>query len=601
MASRCAAALVAAVLSFSAFAESPSTQLDPVVVTATREETPISALSSSVSVITREDIERLQSNDLADLLRGIPGIDVTRSGGPGAPASVFIRGAESNHTLFLIDGVRYTTETFYNAQIQNLTPEAIERIEIVKGPRSALWGSDAVGGVVNIITRRAANGISGDASLRGGSYGTRDLAGRVGYGGSLGRASLSLQSQDFDGYPPLQGSTVNRGHDSLNIAFDGRLKLGDFTLDARHLQAEGTNEYVQFGANRSQGYLNRVTALELGAPLGAGWRTRLIASLAYDTVEQREPGDPARPAQLDFIEVDRRSLEWETRGSLPGTDLIGGLSTSSSRLDNVYYSAFGDGDVRDRTERNAIFLQGSGDIGPVDLLLAVRETDHADFGHAATGNFEAGLLVWDGGRAALAVGNAFKEPELTDLFGPFGNPDLEPERSKSAELNFRQSLGTRQLVTMAIYENRIKDMIEYDPDTFMPFNQHTRIRGIEAGWRFEGESLSAHLSGNLQNPKSEVTGKRLVRRSQQSAQAGISYRTGRIQAGTDVQACGSRIDSNDARMGGYTLLNADLRVKLVESLSLSLRGENLLDKNYELVDGFRTPRSSGYATLRYQF
>lgn len=588
-----------------------TTPLDPIVVTATRDAAPTSTLSASVDVLTRADIERLQANDLADLLRQVAGLDVTRSGGPGSPASVFIRGAESNHTLFLIDGVRYTTESFLNAQIQNLAPEAIERIEIVKGPRSALWGSDAIGGVVNIITRNAGRGLNAGASLRGGSYGTLDAAGRVAWGGDAGSLSLDVQREDFDGHPPLRSGTRDLGHDDLNVSAHGATQLGAVALSARHLQATGTNEYVSFGSELAQDYRNRVSAIEAGGELPGDWKTRLIASLAYDELRQRQASDPSRPTLRDFTEVERRNLEWLTEGSIASFDLSGGLTTGTSDIDSVFYSSYGDSVTDDRTKRHAVFAQVDTTFGRVDERIALRYTRHDQFGAATTGNVEFGVQAWSGARLGLAAGTGFKEPELTDLFGPFGNPNLDPERSKSLELNLRQALGAHQIVTLAVYENHTDDLIGVDPMTFALINiDETRTRGVEAGWRHTDERWSARLSATAQDPEDRSSGDRLLRRSASSAQAALDYRWGRFEPGIDVQAYGSRRDAifdpatskmASVRLGGYALLNASLRMQIVDGLSLALRGENLLDADYELVSGYRTPQASGYVTLRYTY
>ena len=267
----------------------------------------------------------------------------------------------------------------------------------------------------------------------------------------------------------------------------------------------------------------------------------------------------------------------------------------------MFFSGFGDSVTQDETQRDAAFAQAQWNAGAFDTLLALRYTDHDQFGSVTTGNLELGYAVSESLRLGLAAGNAFKEPDLTDLFGAFGNPDLKPERSRSAELNLRYALGAQQVLTAALYENRIEDMIEFDPATFTPFNQSTRNRGLEAGWRYEGESLSLRLSGNVQNPESEVTGQRSARRSRESGLAGASYRIGRTEFGGELQASGDRVDSNGARLAGYALLGVHLRVTLAESLSLALRGDNLLDKEYEEIDGFNVAGSSGYLTLRYGF
>lgn len=594
------AAVAAVPVSAQVFEEAP-TPLDPLVVTATRSEQWQSDIVASVDVISRADIERAQANDLADLLSTIAGVDVTRNGGPGSSASVFIRGLESNHTLFLVDGVRYTTETFLNAQIQNLAPEMIERIEVVKGPRSGLWGSDAMGGVVQIITRRAADGVGGNLSLRGGSFGAREASGFVGYRDELSEVTLSLQGQSFDGFPPLRSGTEARGHENLNAHLRGERNFNGVRLGLRHLEATGTNEYVDFfGAAKSQDFTNRVSAIEAGASFDR-WDTRGTLSLASDDLLQREASDPARPDRFDFTQVQRRAAEWENKLTLDALSVTAGLAASRSDIDSGFYSEFGDSLVHDHSSQYAAFGRASTDWGPLTGAAAFRHARHNQFGGHSTGDFSLGWRLGST-RLGLSAGTAYKEPELTDLYGDFGNPDLVPERSASIEANLRRSIGRNQSLTLAAFQTIVSNLIVYNPATFAPDNiERARVRGVEAGWRLYDGSWDLGLAGSMQNPVNETTHQTLLRRSRRSLSAHTGRDFGSWSTQIEVQAHGARADVGDVRLGGYSVLNSSLGYSFGPEWRLSLRAENLLDKDYQLIDGFRTPGRSGSLELRASF
>lgn len=606
-------ALLAAVAAVPVFAqdfEDRPTPLDPLVVTATRSEQSLSDIVASVDVISREAIERAQASDIAGLLRTVAGIDVTRNGGPGASVSVFIRGLESNHTLFLVDGVRYTSESFLNAQVQNLAPEMIERIEIVKGPHSGLWGSDAMGGVVNIITRRPQEAFGGNAMLRIGSQGAREASGFIGYRADRGELGLSLQAQQFDGFPPLRSGTEDRGHENLNANLRGAVDIGGARLGLRHMEATGINDY-DFGAPRSQDFTNRISAADLSGSLGS-WNTRGTLSLARDLLQQREPSDASRPQQFDYTEVRRRAVEWDNQFEVQGMAFAAGAAASQSDISSGFYSEFGDSFIEGRSAQHAVFGRAQLALGPVDSSFAARYSNHNRFGSFTTGDFALGYR-WNATRLGVASGTGYKEPELTDLYGDFGNPDLEPERSASIEINIRQDLGANQVLTVAGFQTIVSNLIAYTctancggPDFFddvyeLQNVERTRIRGLEARWQWVEGPWQSSLSGSMQNPINETTGQVLLRRSRRSVQAQLGRRFGDWSSHVEVLAHGERRDSGDVRLGGYALLGAALEYAIAPGWSIAARGDNLLDKDYELIEGFRTPPRIGSLALRATF
>ena len=242
------AALAAATFAMPARADDAATTLDPIIVTATRTPTLVSAVNASVTVISREQLVLLQGSDVGEALTQVAGIDVIRSGGPGqAPLSVFIRGSESNHTLVLVDGVRLNDSNSGIAALQDIPLESIERIEIVKGPRSNQWGSDAIGGVIHIITRDATQqGFSGDVMTRYGRYNSTDLSGTLNYRAAQGGISATLERQDTDGYPTFRGATLDAAHENIagTLSADWKLGSGKLTANGSPRSAASAAEYA---------------------------------------------------------------------------------------------------------------------------------------------------------------------------------------------------------------------------------------------------------------------------------------------------------------------------------------------------------------------
>ena len=266
-----------------------------VVVTATRTPTPIEEVLASVVVIDRDEIERSLAGDAGDLLRFHAGLDIARTGGPGQTTSLFIRGAESNHTLVMVDGVRINPGTIGQPGLQNLAPELIERIEVVKGPRSALYGTDAIGGVVNVITRRGSlDGWS--AQLGYGDYDTREASVIGGVAGDAGSLDLGLSWIDSAGFPTRSDDTVDRGFDNLSLTMGGNTSVGAVDLTARLWHAEGNTEYSDFFLTPvDQDFDN--SAASLKGAVATGDQGRLTVTAAYMKDEIRQNQSP------DFLET----------------------------------------------------------------------------------------------------------------------------------------------------------------------------------------------------------------------------------------------------------------------------------------------------------
>lgn len=606
------AALAAASFTLPASAQQDSTALDPVVVTATRSETPVSALNAAVTVITREQLTLLQGSDVGDALSQVAGVDVIRSGGPGqSPLSVFIRGSESNHTLVLVDGVRMNDGINGLASLEDIPLEAIERIEVVKGPRSNQWGSDAIGGVIHIITRQAAQtGFSGDVAARYGRYNSTDFSGTLGYRAADGGIGLTLERQDTDGYPSFKGATLDAGHENLAGSLSADYRLGSGKLSARHFQADGTTEYLgsaQATETNRYDFLRSTSALGWSGKLLPNWQTTLALQLAKDEREEQEPGFGAEP---DFTKTDRKGVDWQNVFALGAHQLTVGASYLDEDTDaNTFGSTFSES-----IKSKAVFAQDSVAHGRHSLLVSGRYTDHDSFGGYTTGAIDYGFAVTPEVTAGIGYGTAFRAPTASERFLSFppfftANPDLDPEKSRNLEASLKARIDATQTVAFHVYQNRIKDLIASTPDFSTLENiDKAKITGVEVDYQLVQGPWNLGLNANAQKAVDESSDQRLLRRASKSLSAQAGRKFGPHRLALQLQAVGDRPDldpvtfsTTNVKTGGYGLLTLLGEAQLMPRLTLGARVENLLDHDYQTVLGYRQSGIAGYGTLRYRW
>jgi vitamin B12 transporter len=585
-------------------AERDATGMPTIVVTATRIPQPIEEVLAPVIVIDRETIDRSVANDAGELLRFHAGLDMSRNGGPGQPAGVFIRGAESNHTLVLIDGVRTNPGTIGLPPLQNLAPEMIERIEVLKGPRSALWGSDALGGVINVVTRRG----SRDGWVVEAGYGDYDtykasLNGGFGFGQRQPDATppaaldFGIAWLESEGFPTRDFDDTDRGFENLNGNVQLRASLGPAEVALRHWRAQGTSEYSDFFLTPvDQDFETATTAAELQLPLGPG-DARFALTHLDDRIDQNQ--------SPDFLRTDRDTVEAQYDWQATSAHSVG-LGASYSHEDARSLS-FGD-EFDERTDLVSAFVQDRIAAGPHLALLALGYTDHETAGSAVTWNAEYGYAIGEHTRVFALAGSGFHAPDATDRYGFGGNPSLEPERSRNYEAGVRYALSARHTVEFSAFHTDIDDLIDFTVLSFDPFDGENRnvasarIQGLEASWAYAGEAWQARVEGIYQDPRDRADDSRLLRRARESLTVAVSRAFGPVTLGLDVLATGDRKDfgvPEDVTLDGYVLANLMATWRATPQWSLNARIENLLDEQYELADTFNTPDRGVYVTLRY--
>lgn len=607
--SRFRPAIALAVLVVSSPVLADALQLDDVVVTATRRAISAADALPPVIVIDRAEIERSQALDLADLLRFHAGVEIARNGGPGQLTSAFIRGANSNHALVLIDGVKVNPGTAGGAALQNIAPEVVERIEIVTGPRSSLYGSEAIGGVIHVITRRGAPGHEAGASIHAGRYGTRGAGGRVSWQDERFGAGVAATMLRSDGFPTYRDSDDARGFDNDTVNAWLRADFDRLALEASHWQASGNSEYSDFfRAPQDQDFTHRLTRLR-AAWSGARWRSTLTVARYLDRIEQGEQAfDPE-----DFVRTERDVIDWQSDlDFIHGLELTAGLTRTTERtagrsFGDVLESAPGLGRA-DRDE-DAAYLQAGTALGRHRLVAAARHTDHEVFGGVNTWNLDWGVPLGARWSLSAGAGRGFRAPSTSDLYAFGGNPELEPEVSRSYDLALTHRPDPDHELTLSLFHTTIRDLIVYfDPDGFMgPLpgrNENVgeaRIRGAEFGWDARYGDWRVTTTLLAQRPEDRDTGEWLLRRARQSATAQLLRTAGRHEFGLQLLAVGERRDFGNTRLAGYVLANATASFSLTERWTLRARLENLLDQDYELVEGYNTAGRGIYASLAYSY
>ncbi len=580
---------------------------EPVIVTASRLPESLEDTLSSVTVIERADIERAQARTLDELLAGVEGVSLARQGGVGQPTSLYLRGGESDHVLWLIDGVRIGSVTTGIPVIQDLPLDSIERIEIVRGPRSSLYGADAMGGVIQIFTRRG-GGSPPSLRLTGGSHGTVQAAASVGLGDASRWIDLQGSHLRTDGvnaclglpFPPGGGCFTSEPdldpyrNTSVNLRAGLRTEGGS-ELEAFLQRSEAEVAFDSSFLNESD-LMNQAAGVKWVATPREGWRSTLQAGRSWDeSTSFREGG-----AFTSVFDSRRDSATWQNDLRVGGNDLVLGLDWLRDRV------ASDAGYTRGSRSNRAAFAQFSRRSGAVDAALALRHDDNEQFGAHTTGSLSAGGRLSNGWHVHASYGTAFKAPSFNELYYPgFSNPDLRPERARSFEVGLRSSGGPVRWNVTA-YRSEIDELIAFDLVSFLPQNiSRAELRGVEGGaiwqqgpWRFE-QTLSWLQAEDRSD--GATRGRALARRPEWSGRTTFGRRAGRADLAASVQFAGRRYDdlANTRELGGYAVVDLTAEWQLNPSVTLQGRLANAFDRRYETATLYPALGREVFLTVRY--
>ncbi|MEO6024897.1 MAG: TonB-dependent receptor [Burkholderiales bacterium] len=591
-------------------------QADTMVVTANRTEERLAQTLQHTTLITQEQIRNSGAADLPTLLRQEAALEIAQSGGVGKQSSTFMRGANSNHTLVLIDGIRANSATVGATALDQIMLDQIDRIEVVRGNVSSLYGSEAIGGVIQIFTKRG----KGEPGLSiAGGYGTENSARfSAGYGGVAGstRFNVNLSAFHTDGF-----SAINR--DFIPLAFFS--KAGDedddgyrnLSFSANLSQEFSPGQSVGFTALHSDGWVEfdgdginsskpKLTTWSLYSSnqISEKWRSKVTLAQGIDDLKSFQDG-----TFKTRFKTTNNQLGWQNDIAITEEQsLVAGLEYLSQDVTSTTQFS-----TTDRTVASG-YLTYFGELGPHTVQVNGRYDRYSDFGGNFSGLLGYGYRITEQWRVSAGVSNAFRAPSFNELYDPnfgFGNPNLKPEKARSTELGLQYQTTTQRLKAV-IFRTRTDDLIVgvFDPVTFnFPASNvdHSESKGLELSYSGEFGPLQLRASFTEQRSKNRDTGERLLRRARSFGSLGAQYRLGDWRMGGEVLASGNREDFevrdpfDKVELSGYSVVNLTSSYQFTPNTRVAFRLENAFDKQYEWVRGYNTQGRSLFVSLAHEF
>lgn len=593
------------VTAFSAWAQ--DTSPDTLVVTANRFQQPVNSVLAPTDVVTREDIQRWQSKDLNDVMRRLPGVDISQSGGMGKSSSLYVRGTESRHVLVLIDGVPMARAGISNAiDIGQLPVSLVQRIEYIRGPRSAVYGSGAIGGVVNIITMSNDEKSQINAGMGSDSYQTYDGIMNKRFGDTIVTAAGAYETtrgfniqpdspyngdSDRDGYRNklFWGGVQHKFNDNVSGFFRGYGYTANSDYD------QGSYGYVG-GNDEAQNYTQ---SWDAGLQYSSGiYSSQLIANYQHikDYNYSNDLGRYAGDASLDNME--QRYIQWGNSVEVGHGAVSGGADWKQEKLTSSSTTK-ADTYKRDTT---GLYLTGQQQIDSVTLEASGREDHDEQFGWHGTWQTATGWEFVDGYRATLSYGTGFLTPSLGQQYGAtrfassYGpgiaaNPNLKPEESRQWEAGIDGLTGPLDW-RLSAYHYKVQNLIDYKDNQYVNLKSAT-IKGLEWTGNITTGPVDHHLTLQYVDPRDDETNKVLYRRAKQQVKYELTGQIFELGWNVMYQYLGERYDKDydnnrDVKMGGLSLW--DIGVSYPVTSHLTVRGKiaNLFDKDYETVYGYQT-------------
>lgn len=608
---------------------------DLIIVTANRTPMPESKVGLSVSVIGAEDIERLQTPGVTELLRTVPGMSVTRSGGAGTLSSIFVRGASSDHTVALIDGVKINdpSHTAGGFDFGRLLTGNIDRIEVVRGPQSVLWGSQAIGGVVNLITRKAEGARpSANFSAEYGYRDTVDVTGNV--AAMVGPVSVSaaanwLRTDGISAFSEARGGTEKDGAKQYGANLNLGVKLTDaLSADVRGWYSHSKTQLdgyslVDFSFGDNDAHNRTREAIGYAGlnwnGLGGRWHNRIAYSV---TDVRRDDYNPAAsPAhQSDALGRNRRIEFQSTFDLADGWTIVAGAERERARFRLVTDYGFGAGLDSGRSTLTSFYGQiTASPLVGLTVNAGARHDHHNAFGNHATVAANAAYTPNDGETILrVSYGEGFKAPSLYQLHSQYGNPALKPESAQSWDIGAVQhALDGRAQIGVTWFRRKTKNLIDFvtcadfsDPsplcdypfDGFYDNVAQSLSRGVEVELKLRPvDALLFDFNYSYQKPTDLTTGRDLPRRPRHKAYAGVDYRWPfGLSTGASVTHVSASNDSSfsTVRNADYVLTDIRASFPVTDRIEAYGRIENLFDETYETVFDYGQPGRAGYVGLR---
>ncbi|MEO5693941.1 MAG: TonB-dependent receptor [Usitatibacter sp.] len=585
-----------------AFASAQLTE--KVIVTGARAPQPLVEILADVTVINEDEIARSGTQSLAQLLQRQRGIEITANGGPGATSGIFIRGANTGHTLFLVDGLRVSSSSSGATSLEAIPLDQVERIEILRGPASSLYGADAVGGVIQVFMKRGAGPTS--ATLTAG-YGTRSTshlnAGVAGSTGAL-RFSANVGAIESDGFNSIVNPS-NFGYNPDRDGYSTRNIGGSIGFDwaqGQSLELRGMRNRLDSQSDGGPDFDDRtITTLQTWSlssrnQISASWTSTLLAGIGRDdSVSKAAFGD-------SLFETRQRQYQWQNDLAISVGTLSLVLERREERLEtnNAFAVTSRDTDsvgLVYRTQKDGWALQANG-----------RRDDSSQYNARNTGGVLVGYRFSPAWRGTAGYATAFKAPSFNDLYFPgFSNPNLRPEKARNAELGMAWAPAPGSELRATVYRNRVDDLIVFGCDE--NFNCHpgnvykATLEGVSLGLDTKWGNTQLKASLDLQRPKNDATGALLPQRARRHGVVQVIQAWGPLRAGVEWIASSARYDNaaNTIGLAGYSLLNLTLDWQLSTRWTAFVRGNNVFDRDYRIAADYSNGGAAVLAGVRGSF
>jgi vitamin B12 transporter len=610
-----------------------------VFVSATRTPTPIKNVIADVTLISEDEIKRAGSTSLQELLQKQPGIEIANLGGAGKVSTIGIRGTSSTHSVILVDGIRLSAATTGFTAIEHIPLSQIEKIEIVRGPASSLYGQDAIGGVIQIFTKKGLNGFKPYVGIGYGSYNTSNFQSGMRGGNDQTTYAINFSTINSDGFSAFVPNPANPAN-SINLDKDGYKNYSvssslnhkinqDYELDLQYFLSKGKNQFDNRFANSSPSfhgnYRNEIKletyAMNLRGQINKVWQSSIKLSQSTDKYLDLQKFNSSIPpfgqddANLnDLYQTTQDQLNWQNNIALPRGSINLIYDFLKQRIKTT--------DLYETTQRtNHGFMVGYNLLENNHNFQAnLRKDFNSAYDDAVTGNIGYAYALNSNWTLASSYGTAFVSPSFNYLYSlasPYalGNPNLKPEKSKNIEASMRYRDDGSSL-SLTVFQNKIDDFIIYSNPNFITGSRTTTQNLNKAeiqGLTISGDQFLGHfqIKGSLttQSAKNEDTDLYLPRRAKTFGNINLNYYVGYWNIGIEEIFSNKRFDNkeNTVKLSGYSVTNIVADYKFNENLNLNFRLNNLFDKDYSLAaegaSGFRyqTPGRSLFANLRYDF
>jgi vitamin B12 transporter len=591
---------------FASYAETP---MELVITTPTRMRQSLDKTIADSAVLDEQAIRDSGAVDVPSLLKSFAGVEFYQTGGTGKQSSLFLRGTNSSHVLILLDGVRINSATTGATAIDQLMLDQVERIEVVRGNVSSLYGSEAIGGVVQIFTRRGKGEPAFNVSGGIESHNTQRLS--AGFGGETGGTAFNVQISRFktDGVSAIKPDIVptvnpdNDGYDNATLSANARHAFNpDNSLTASVFQTRGDVQYDDAYAlaptdlNTSKSKLSKFSVTSDNR-FSDSWKSQLQLAEGVDDSLTYLNG-----MQSSVIKTNNSQIGWQNtlEANAFGSVLLG--------LENLYQQVTSDTAYTQTTRKvSSMFAGYSGNQDSHQFQANLRQDRYSDFGIANTGLLGYGYAMTESWRVTASFSTAFKAPTFNDLYGPVGwgsNPNLSPERSRNGEIGLHYA-ADEQRVDVVYFDNRISDLIASDNTWTLQNLSSARCDGVEFSYAGNLGETGVKAALTAQNPRDADTGQALLRRAKLYSSVGVMQQLGLWKAGGEWQYSGPRDDYDintfmRTTLPSYNVVNLVANYALDKRLNLSLRADNVFNQDYMLAYGYSTLGPTLFVGLSYQ-